>query len=150
MFTLEETAESRIVYLRRTGAYGAANNTHMEKLKSWAATHKLLRPDTAVLGIAHDDPATTPPHACRYDTCLLVPDDTGIQDPEIREARLTGGPHAVLTVPHTAEALQQAWSTLFRDLTAHGHALDTTRPVLERYRPDLLAQHLCEICVPVH
>ncbi|MER7707669.1 GyrI-like domain-containing protein [Kitasatospora sp. NPDC097605] len=150
MFTLEDMPESRIAYLRRVGPYGAANAVHMEKLKSWAAERDLLRTDTAVLGIARDDPARTPPHACRYDTCLLVSDDTDLQDPEIGESRLTGGRHAVLTVAHTSEALAEAWSGLFGDLAAQGFAFDAARPVLERYRPSLLARHLCEICVPVH
>ncbi|MFF2353387.1 GyrI-like domain-containing protein [Kitasatospora sp. NPDC058115] len=150
MFAREEIPESRIAYLRHTGPYGAANRAHMERLKSWAATHDLLRADTAVLGIARDDPARTPQDACRYDTCLLVPEDAEIRGPGIREGRLPGGRHAVLAVAHTGEALGRAWAGLFADLAAHGFAFDGARPVLERYRPSLLARHLCEICVPVH
>ncbi|WP_371621510.1 GyrI-like domain-containing protein [Streptomyces sp. NBC_01116] len=149
MFTLEEIPESRIAYLRRTGPYGVANIIQIEKIKSWAAANGLLRPDSAVLGIALDDPARTPPGDCRYDTCLVVPEDVELSHPGVRENHLAGGPHAVLTAAHTPEGLVDAWAGLFERLTTQGLAFDTTRPVLERYRPRLLAQHLCEICVPV-
>ncbi|MER5351929.1 GyrI-like domain-containing protein [Kitasatospora sp. NPDC002551] len=149
MFTLEMIEESRIAYSRRTGPYGEANGIRMEELKSWAAAHGLLRADSAVLGIAHDDPSRTPPHACRYDTCLVVPEDTAVRGPGIQVARLAGGRHAVLTAAHTPEGLARAWAGLFDGLAAQGLAFDATRPVLERYRPALLARHLCEICVPV-
>ncbi|GAA1385892.1 GyrI-like domain-containing protein [Kitasatospora putterlickiae] len=150
MFTLEEIPESRIAYLRRTGPYGAGNGIQMERLKAWASAQRWPSADTAVLGIAHDDPARTPADVCRYDTCLVVPDDADIRGPGIRETRLAGGRYAVLTVAHTSEALERAWSGLFDGLADRDLAFDATRPVLERYRPVLLAQHLCEICVPVH
>ncbi|WP_433259670.1 AraC family transcriptional regulator (plasmid) [Streptosporangium sp. CA-135522] len=151
---MEEIPESRIAYLRRTGPYGETNGIQMEELKSWATANSLLRTDSAVLGIARDDPARTPSRDCRYDTCLVLPDDAEVRHPEVRhpevrETHLAGGRHAVLTTAHTPEGLAHAWASLFDDLTAQGLTFDATRPVLERYRPRLLAQHLCEICVPV-
>ncbi|MFF8597071.1 GyrI-like domain-containing protein [Streptomyces sp. NPDC015220] len=149
MFTVEEIPESRIAYLRRTGPYGEANGIQMERLKSWAAANGLLRADSAVLGIARDDPARTAPRDCRYDTCLVLPDDAEVRHPDVLETRLAGGRHAVLTTAHTPEGLAHAWAGLFDGLAAQDLTFDTTRPVLERYRPRLLAQHLCEICIPI-
>ncbi|MFE2727305.1 GyrI-like domain-containing protein [Kitasatospora sp. NPDC059327] len=146
---MEEIPESRIAYLRRTGPYGAENGIQMERIKSWAAENSLLRADSAILGIARDDPGRTPPRDLRYDTCLVLPDDTAVRHPEVLEGNLTGGRHAVLTTAHTAEGLAHAWAGLFTGLAAQNLTFDTTRPVLERYRPRLLARHLCEICVPV-
>ncbi|MFE3069922.1 GyrI-like domain-containing protein [Streptomyces sp. NPDC059247] len=149
MFVVEEIPESRIAYWRRTGPYGEANGEQMESFKSWAAANGLLSAGSTVLGIARDDPGRTPARDCRYDTCVVLPDDAEIRHPEVLETRLGGGRHAVLTVAHTAEGLASAWTGLFESLAAQGLAFDTTRPVLERYRPRLLAEHLCEICVPV-
>ncbi|MFF4173823.1 GyrI-like domain-containing protein [Streptomyces sp. NPDC001744] len=149
VFTVEEIPEFRIACLRRTGPYGEANGKQMESLKSWAAANGLLRADSAVLGIARDDPARTPPRDCRYDACLVLPEDAEGRRPEILETRLAGGRHAVLTTAHTPEGLAHAWSGLFDRLAAQGLTPDATRPVLERYRPRLLARHLCELCVPV-
>ncbi|MFJ9430042.1 GyrI-like domain-containing protein [Streptomyces sp. NPDC101490] len=152
MFTVEEIPESRIAYWRRTGPYGEANGAQMESFTSWAAANGLLRAGSTVLGIARDDPGSTPARDCRYDTCVVLPDNAGLRHPEALEAleaRLDGGRHAVLTVAHTPEGLASAWTGLFENLAAHGLAFDPTRPVLERYRPRLLAEHLCEVCVPV-
>ncbi|WP_411075621.1 GyrI-like domain-containing protein [Streptomyces sp. cmx-4-7] len=149
MFVLEEIPESRIAYIRRTGPYGEVSRDQMEGLTSWATANGLLRADSVVLGIARDDPARTPPRDCRYDTCLVLPDDVEIRRSDVAEGRLVGGRHAVLTVAHTPEGLAHAWTTLFDGLAAGGLVFDATRPVLERYRPHLLARHLCEICVPV-
>ncbi|MFB6892150.1 GyrI-like domain-containing protein [Kitasatospora sp. NPDC056327] len=149
MFTSELVPESRIAFLRRTGPYGEANRIHMEELRTWAAAHGLLGADSAVLGIARDDPARTAPHACRYDTCLVVPEEAQVRGPGVLVTRLAGGRHAVMTAAHTPEGLAQAWAGLFGNLAAQGFEFDGTRPVLERYRPALLDRHLCEICVPV-
>ncbi|MFI9291665.1 GyrI-like domain-containing protein [Streptomyces gardneri] len=146
---LEDIPKSRIAYLRRTGPYGEANGVQMESFTSWAGANGLLRADSTILGIARDDPARTPPRDCRYDTCLVLPDDAEVRHPEVLQTRLVGGRHAVLTAAHTSVGLASAWADLFGGLTAQGLTFDATRPVLERYRPCMLAQHLCEICVPV-
>lgn len=67
----------------------------------------------------------------------------------IQYGEITGGTYAVFTVNHTAEALAQAWSNIFPQLFASGYLLDATRPILERYQADLVAEHLCEICIPI-
>jgi DNA gyrase inhibitor GyrI len=149
MFTEEEFPQSRIAFLRRTGPYGKENGIQMEKVKSWAEENGLLSADSAVLGIARDDPARTSPRDCRYDTCIDLPEGAEVRHPEIRETRLPGGRYAVLTVAHTPEGLAHAWAGLFDGLAAQGFAFDITRPIVERYRPRLLSEHLCEICVPV-
>ncbi|MEE1822784.1 GyrI-like domain-containing protein [Streptomyces sp. BE20] len=149
MFTVEDIPEFRIAYLRHVGPYGPGNAAPMERLKEWATTNGLFRADSVVLGIARDDPARTTPQNCRYDACLVLPQDAGIPHDEVEEALLAGGRHAVLVVPHTPEGLSRAWAGLFRALTGAGFGPDPGRPILERYRPQMLDAHLCEICVPV-
>ncbi|MET9148410.1 GyrI-like domain-containing protein [Streptomyces sp. NPDC004042] len=72
-----------------------------------------------------------------------------VRHPEVQAGHIAGGRHAVLTTAHTAEGLAHAWAGLFDGLAAQSLTFDTARPVLERYRPAMLARHLCEICVPV-
>lgn len=50
---------------------------------------------------------------------------------------------------HTAQTIGEAWGTIFAELAALGIMADTARPILERYLPDKVERHLCEICVPV-
>lgn len=45
-----------------------------EKLKHWAKANNLMDSKTVILGIANDDPKTTPPENCRYDACTLLVD----------------------------------------------------------------------------
>ncbi|WP_349948917.1 hypothetical protein [Lacrimispora sp. BS-2] len=50
---------------------------------------------------------------------------------------------------HTAEAMKQAWGAVFQQLFTENHVPDPSRPVLERYKAELLERHLCEICIPI-
>jgi DNA gyrase inhibitor GyrI len=149
MFRMEEMRGTRIAYMRRVGPYGADNKEQMEKLKRWAGSSGLMQENAVILGIARDDPATTPPENCRYDACIVVSEDTEIGDDGVNEAVLPGGRYAVFTVRHTAEDIQRAWSDILPELASHGCSPDMSRPILERYIPGMVKKHLCEICVPL-
>jgi len=148
-YQIEEIPASRVAYMRRTGPYGAENHALMEKLKAWAKANGLFTKFAVILGIAQDNPEATPPESCRYDVCIVVPDDYAIADTDINEAELPGGRYAVFTIDHTAEAVQAAWGEIFTQLSVRGRQPDFSRPVLERYIPAMVEKHLCEICVPV-
>ncbi|WP_426334684.1 AraC family transcriptional regulator [Paenibacillus silvae] len=147
---IEQFAPLRIAYMRHIGPYGPVNIETMELLKSWAIQRELLTHTAILLGIAQDDPATTAPDHCRYDACIVIPDDYIFdeQKEHINTGGFSGGTYLVVTVKHTAEDIQHAWSEVTPYLQASGYRLDH-KPVLERYRPELLDQHLCEICIPV-
>ncbi|WP_419822310.1 AraC family transcriptional regulator [Anoxybacterium hadale] len=149
-----------IAYIRKTGAYGKGNIRAMEQLKQWARDGGLMNKKTVIFGIPQDNPQTTARENCRYDACIALPEEyplvTGaIYDKQlpaggnVQYGELSGGTYAVFTVSHTAEAVAQAWIDIFSLLSANGYLPDATRPILERYQAELVAQHLCEICVPV-
>jgi len=148
-FNIEEMPKSRIAYIRQVGPYGAGNYALMEKLKDWAKSNDLFTDSAIILGISQDDPVTTTPENCRYDACVVISDDFEITDSSVSEAELPGGRYAVFTIPHTAEAVQNAWSEVFSQLADAGCQLDVSRPILERYIPAMVKKHLCEICVPI-
>lgn len=133
----------RIAYLRRTGSYGSENGALMERLTQLAAQAGLLDENATILGIAWDDPAQTPPAACRYDACLVVSEHAVLPDAAVQYARLAGGAYAVLDLPHTPQALTEAWAAIDRTAQQNGFAVDGSRPVLERYRADS-----CAFCIP--
>ena len=141
-----ETFESvRIAYLRRTGRYGAGNRQLMEELKSRLRAMELFDADTAILGIALDDPARTPADQQRYDVGVVL---TGTAEPYGLPVRaIDDGRYAVFEVPHTEEGVSNFWRNL-QELTA-GLPLDPTRPVLERYAAQKVSAHRCEFCVPL-
>jgi DNA gyrase inhibitor GyrI len=148
-FTIEKMPSYRIAYIRQVGPYGTGNKQTMEKLKDWAGSNHLLNDQSIILGIAHDNPETTEPENCRYDTCIVIADDYGVREGYIHEGNIIGGNYAVFIISHTAEAVQKAWAEIFPELSNQGYPLDETRPILERYRVEMVNNHYCEICVPI-
>lgn len=138
-----------IAYIRRTGAYGIECKTVMEQLRSWARKTNNLNDDSIVLGIALDNPEVTLPESCRYDACLVVSNTFHTDDNGILTRELGGGKYCVFTVAHTTESIQQAWSTMFTDISTLGYTIEFSRPIIERYAMKMIRKHLCEICVPI-
>jgi DNA gyrase inhibitor GyrI len=147
--TIEHIPRLRIAYLRQIGPYGSGNVQTMEKLKNWARFNNLFDNRSIILGIAQDNPATKNPENCRYDTCIVVADDYSFEEGDIKEGLLQGGKHVVFQIDHTAEAVQNAWSEIFPGLFGQGLQFDESRPILERYRVEMVNNHSCEICVPI-
>ena len=143
--TIETFEGVRIAYLRRTGRYGAGNRQLMEALKSRLRAMELFDADTAILGIALDDPARTPADQQRYDVGVVL---TGPAEPHGLPVRaIDDGRYAVFEVPHTEEGVSNFWRDL-QELTA-GLPLDPARPVIERYAFQKVSAHRCEFCVPL-
>ncbi|KGK91078.1 DNA gyrase inhibitor [Desulfosporosinus sp. HMP52] len=138
----------KIAYIRHIGPYGTGVQT-MEKLKNWAKSNDLLDDKSIILGIAHDNPETTKPENCRYDTCIVVSDDYCVNTQHVSQANIIGGSYAVFMISHTAEAVQKAWLLIFPELLKQDYQFDETRPVLERYAVKMVNNHYCEICVPI-
>lgn len=138
-----------IAYLRRTGAYGAENRAVMERLLALASQAGLLGPESAILSIAWDDPARTPPTACRYDAYLVLQEGQTLPGADVRYGSLTGGRYAVFPVPHTEQAISEAWHAIDRLLRENGCTADPDRPVMERYTPAGAQDGICEFCIPI-
>lgn len=149
-FHIENLPTSRIAYVRQVGPYGPANSQAMETLKTWARSKGLLTVSTILFGIPQDNPETTLPSQCRYDACIVISEDYGLDEsaPHLEEAELPGGPYLVCKVKHTAEDMKQAWTEIFPYLQSNGCIMDN-KPIMERYAGDLLLLDFCEICVPV-
>lgn len=149
IFKMETMPSSRIAYIRQVGPYGMNNVKIMEQLKRWASKNNLLNETAVILGIAHDNPELTPPELCRYDTCFILSQNQAFDSDEVQFGNLAGGNYIVFEVQHTAEAMQTAWVTIFREIEMLNLQLDFLRPILERYAVTMVQKHLCEICVPI-
>jgi len=146
----EMMPKTRIAFVRQVGPYGPQNIQAMEALKKWAVEKNLLNGSSILLGIAQDNPETTPPEDCRYDACIVISDDYRIEDTDhnIYETELDGGHYVTYKVKHTAEDIQKAWADIFPALNSSGYQIDN-KPIFERYIGDMLFNHYCEICIPV-
>ncbi len=150
-----------MAYIRHTGPYGPGNIETMERLKDWAKSRDLMNGHSVILGIAQDNPQIIPPETCRYDACILLPDGypvggsvggsggDSVTEKDVHLGSITGGRYGVFIIDHTAEAVRQAWEEVFRQLFAENYIPDSSRPILERYKAELIEQHLCEICIPI-
>ncbi|HEX9060779.1 MAG TPA: GyrI-like domain-containing protein [Clostridia bacterium] len=147
---IENMPAYRIAYIRQTGPYGINNVKTMEELKSWAKSSHLFNDETIILGIAQDNPETTRPENCRYDTCIVVSNDYSVTDSYVREGNIVGGKYAVFIINHTKEDVQKAWVDIFPELLRQGYQFDVARPIIERYTVKMVNNHRCEICVPVY
>lgn len=139
----------KIAYVRKMGAYGSENVETMQKLKNWAKENGLFDEESIILGIPQDNPNTTKPQNCRYDTCLVISDGEFFNDDEVEVGKIIGGKHCVFEIEHTAEAMSKAWNEIFPELMHLGYQLDETRPIIERYLVAMVDKHLCEICIPI-
>ncbi|WP_431030165.1 AraC family transcriptional regulator [Lysinibacillus sp. LZ02] len=146
---IEKIPSCTIAYMRQTGPYGVENAQLMEKFKGWVKANNLFTDQSILLGIAQDNPAFVTPENCRYDACLIVPDDYRVNIDEIKLGSVRGGRYAVFKINHTVEAVQKAWGEVFLELENQGFRLDETRPILERYTVELVNNHTCEICIPI-
>ena len=129
-----------IAYMRRIGAYGPENRQLMEKLKAFLAQHGLLK--STILGIPLDDPTITPAEQLRYDVGLIVPVHAVIPLPT---RSIDDGTYAVFEVQHTQQGVSSFWQNIGQ-LTL---SIDNTKPIIERYSSQKIAEHLCEFCVPI-
>lgn len=146
---LETIPPYKIIYIRKIGPYGSSNIQTMERLKHCAKKKNLLNSNSIVLGIALDNPNVTEPNNCRYDTCLVVPNNFSNNDDSLEHGNLVGGKHCVFKISHTAESVQKAWDDIFPEMTKNGYKFDDTRPIIERYAVQLVSKDFCEICVPI-
>ncbi|MFX3649580.1 MAG: GyrI-like domain-containing protein [Paenibacillus sp.] len=145
---IENLPSYRVAYVRQVGPYGPDNAQAMNTLKQWADNKQLLNESATLLGIPQDDPTTTPPEKCRYDACIVITESEQLEDDYIEIGELSGGDYLICKVRHTAEDIQQAWRVIIPHLHTSGYRMDN-KPVIERYRWELLHRHWCEICVPV-
>lgn len=147
--SIEDIPYCRIAYIRQIGPYGQNNVQIMEQLKGWARSEGLLDDHTIILGIAQDNPVLVEARNCRYDTCIVISENYCIHDDYITEGFIPGGKYVVFLISHTAEAVQSAWQDIFHELFTCNYQMDETRPILERYKLELVMNHYCEICVPI-
>ncbi|AQA24654.1 gyrI-like small molecule binding domain protein [Rhodococcus sp. MTM3W5.2] len=145
--TLQHIPTRRLAFVRVTGPFGQGNAQAIADIRQWASRRGLLRDDAILCGIPRDDPSVTPPDECRYDAAIVVSDGLEL-DGAVGDDSLHGGEYAVFDVPHTAEGVGEAWSSIFGEIETRGLAVNN-EPIFEMYTSELLARHLCQLWVPL-
>ncbi|MCP4250123.1 MAG: AraC family transcriptional regulator [bacterium] len=87
----------RVAFIRHVGPYNEVGAT-WQKLCAWAGPKGLLGPQSAFVGLCHDDPDVTPPDKIRYDACVAVGEGV-TPEGEVGVQEIAGGDYA-MTVHH--------------------------------------------------
>lgn len=146
-WTIETLSPTGLAYFRSLGEYGSAQNKAiMDDAKGWAEMNGFSDHFT-ILGIPQDDPAVTPSEKCRYDVGILINDERQAVSPAMYGV-LEGGQYAVFILDHTKEAVSNFWNQVFQTIEQHQLSV-RNEPIIERYTPNMIEQHLCEILVPI-
>ncbi|MDY5478470.1 MAG: GyrI-like domain-containing protein [Enterocloster clostridioformis] len=147
--TQERIPSSMVIYMRRTGEYGIENYKLMDTFKKWVKENNLYDEDTVIYAIPMDDPEKVKPCQCRYDVCINQPKNQKFALNQIKCRELESGKYLTFLIPHTADAVQTAWKMCFSELEKLGYLLDKSRPIMERYKKNLVDKHYCELCMPI-
>ena len=146
---IEEMPLESILFVRNIGPYGESNYATMEKIKRFAKDNNLFNEDTIILGISKDNPNVTKPEECRYDACIVIPENFNIDESDIQKGVIEGGKYAVFIIEHTVEAIQKAWNEIFIEVVNKGYQIDLSRDIIERYAVKMINNNKCEICIPI-
>lgn len=141
---IEEFRNIRIAYMRRTGEYGIRNKELMETFKAYLIERNLLTADSIILGIAMDDPNSVDKSNLRYDVGLVR---AGNEDIGLAVREIPDGKYAIFEISHTVEAVSEFWGNLPSLLGEL--PIDRSKPIIERYAVEKVANHLCEFCIPL-
>jgi len=102
----------------------------------WAGARNLFRPETLVIGIAHDDPAITPNDRCRYDACVTIPAEVTQGSGEVFIQDLPAGRYAcvLIDIPSSqTEKIGQAVDWLYGEWLPDSGFTGDDHPPLEIY-----------------
>ena len=83
-----------VLYVHRTGNYDTSSQSAWSTLMPFVYSNKLMKSETRMFGIPHDDPSVTEPDKLRYDACLNLPLPDG-ETGEIAAKQIPGGKYAV-------------------------------------------------------
>ncbi len=152
-----------VAAMRHTGPYMECGSS-WERFCSALAAHGI---DPARLAgaysVCHDDPDVTPPHKCRMELCVGLPDGLSAESPEVR--KLTGetevyirslggeGEYAVARIKGPYELLHPAYRSLYGEWLPRSGREPGAGPGFEAYLncPDSVAPEdlLTEIHIPL-
>jgi AraC family transcriptional regulator len=126
-----ELPRLRVAAIQHRGDYQLTNRA-FERLMTLAATTGLLRADTRIFGIFHDDPAAIPQGELRSTACISVPDEW-LPVGELEATHLEGGRYARLIHVGPYTELHRAYDWLYQTWLPGSGEEPRNLPCLEEY-----------------
>lgn len=120
-----------LAYIRVVGQYG--NDQYeptCKKLYEWATA--IQQEESHCVFLYLDDPRSTPPHECRTDIALIIPDETETSGDILRQ-HFVGGKYGVIRKTlHKKSDYTKLWDSLIAQLIEKEATFDE-RPSFEYY-----------------
>ncbi|UCG86067.1 MAG: AraC family transcriptional regulator [Gemmatimonadota bacterium] len=131
---IERLGPMRVAFIRHIGPYDQCGGA-WEKLCAHLGKKGLLGPDTAYIGLCHDDPDVTPANKVRYDACCTVSDDFAPQG-EVGVTVIDGGDYARTTHFGPFDKLNETYARLMGEWLPRSGRECRSAPCLEFYLTD--------------
>lgn len=146
---VKQLPSRRVGYVRYVGPYGPQGaGQAFGELMRWAGPRGLAA--GAMLGVCWDDPTHTPADKCRYDACVVLPDEAPVDGMSVQT--IEGGDYAVYHTEIMNNDFGGAWDRMYQWLSTSGYR-PRELPSYEHYLNDGMAdpdgKWLIELCVPV-
>jgi AraC family transcriptional regulator len=145
----------RLACMRHTGPYGhPALGQLWERMGQWYQSQAQPgAPWPKFYGLSHDNPACTPPAACRYDAAVEVGADF-VPGPEVAIGHLVAGRYACLPFYGTGPEVGAACQRLYLEVLPAAGLTPAPAPLLEIYDEDFAVDpatgaFACWLCAAV-
>jgi len=149
---VRDVSAFRVVYRRHFGSYhNPGLEAAFDDLVRWARPRGLDVVERCI-GIPWDDADVTAEDKCRFDACLIVPDDF-LPERGINWQTIPAGRYAVYTCEVVHHDFDAPWTALMRDWLPHSGYQPADGPRFERYRTDgsddAEGRWRIDVCLPV-
>jgi len=129
---IKKIGAMNVAFIRHVGPYMQCGQA-WGKLCAGLGPKGMLGPNSAFIGLCHDDPDVTPADKIRYDACVTVPKSFK-PDGDLAVQSISGGDYAVMTHRGPYEKLNESYALLMGQwLPQSGRELRSA-PCFEIYR----------------
>ncbi len=144
-----------VAYVRYVGPYQGDESLFERlfgQLMQWAGPRGVVREDTLMMTLYHDDPSLTDGDKLRISVCMTVPPETEVEG-EIGKMEIKGGQYAIGEFLIRGDEYAMAWKAMYGDWLPQSGYMPDDRLPFERYlnnpdeHPD--KKHHFEIWVPI-
>src|SRR5262245_14335503 len=151
---VSELPPRHVAYMRYVGPYGAQGIPDLWiKFNKWLEGRGLLTDTRLTLGVGYDDPRITAGEKCRYDACVVVPQNF-VPDRWVTAMDVAGGRYAVAEFVGTAHEIEDAWGRVFAAWLPQSAWQPDDRPCFEAYQGNPMVDaragvFRCQLCLPL-
>lgn len=129
---MREIEDTRVLFVRRSGAYAEAAGGAWETLMKFAYKNRLLSAETRGIGIGYGDPDVTAEEQLRYDACITFFGDVALEG-EIGAQTIAGGRYAVFLHKGPYDGLSEVYRNIFGTWIATSGCTLRDQPSFEIY-----------------